>query len=646
LRTVFKDGPNQGRLFYSCGKAGRGTPASERCDFFAWCPAREAPHTPRALGLRWQHLDPTEHPVVLKNRGFLPGDVRQGKVGDCWFIAALAVVAERDDLISSILDPSYGDWGLGRYAVRFFFDGEWEVVVVDGQFPHQGESLAFARGAHNQLWPSLIEKAYAKAHGSYDAISGGFISEAMLNLTGWPTVTFVFNRKDFDADVFFAQLLSFVQAGFPLGCSTSVSQQGLVGCHAYSLLDVRQIDGARGVQMTLVSALGKDGGGASQGRKPAEQNQLRLLKIRNPWGRREWSGEWSARSDAWTERLKAELGHTTADDGVFWMEYGDFLAAFDTVDVCKARRDWSHRAQWPTKRLFPALPQAWPANALDGLPQFTLKKTAEVSVLLVQPTKRGKGDFRLSHSSKRLWYSDLHVVVVRNEEGGGREVVGLFSGAAPKVLSLEMILPAAQYTLVVFSLSAGGGAITASLASSQPLETSLLPKSSAVTSGEFLSCVRSSLGVDCTNNPDTAAVEAVGGSAVKFKRIALRPGLDLLRVTGPGTIFFCLQNRSDTGASILLVLETTNMEVFLEEQQHWVPPHSGRIVCAAISKSSHDFQYTYQWGLLDVVSPPEVPPRGLFQSLGLAPGARPAPPPARFLPSGAGSSSPLELDWA
>ena len=199
------------------------------------------------------------------------------------------------------------------------------------------------------------------------------------------------------------------------------------------------------------------GGGASSGRKPAEQKQLRLLKIRNPWGRREWSGEWSARSDVWTEHLKAELGHTRADDGVFWMEYGDFLAAFDTVDVCKARRDWSHRAHWPTKRLFPALPQAWPANALDGFPQFNLKKTAEVAILLVQPTKRGKGDFRLSRSSQRLWYSDLSVAVVRNVDGGGREVVGLFSGAAPRVFSLELVLPAAQYTLLVFSLSAGGG---------------------------------------------------------------------------------------------------------------------------------------------------------------------------------------------
>lgn len=35
-----------------------------------------------------------------------------------------------------------------------------------------------------------------------------------------------------------------------------------------------------------------------------EHNGLRLLKIRNPWGDQEWTGDWSDKSSKWTPELK------------------------------------------------------------------------------------------------------------------------------------------------------------------------------------------------------------------------------------------------------------------------------------------------------------------------------------------------------
>ncbi len=53
---------------------------------------------------------------------------------------------------------------------------------------------------------------------------------------------------------------------------------GLEDSHAYSLISVHQL---------------------------TYKNQpLRLLKIRNPWGRREWNGDWSDSSSIWTPELK------------------------------------------------------------------------------------------------------------------------------------------------------------------------------------------------------------------------------------------------------------------------------------------------------------------------------------------------------
>jgi hypothetical protein len=48
----------------------------------------------------------------------------------------------------------------------------------------QTRDLAYSKAHKNQLWVPFLEKAYAKIHGSYQAISGGQIAEAFLDLTG------------------------------------------------------------------------------------------------------------------------------------------------------------------------------------------------------------------------------------------------------------------------------------------------------------------------------------------------------------------------------------------------------------------------------------------------------------------------------
>ena len=65
----------------------------------------------------------------------------------------------------------------------------------------------------------------------------------------------------------------------------------------------------------------------------------RLVQLRNPWGKLEWRGDWSDNSALWTPALRTTLneGHG-ADDGKFWMSFGDFIDYFGNVDVCRAVR--------------------------------------------------------------------------------------------------------------------------------------------------------------------------------------------------------------------------------------------------------------------------------------------------------------------
>jgi len=95
------------------------------------------------------------------------------------------------------------------------------------------------------LWPALVEKAYAKAHGCYDNLSGGWVWEGFIDLLGAPVeVIYLGNHLGPDElDLVWTRLTSFAQSGFVCGaaCMVSDNEQGLVGCHAYSLLQCREI---------------------------------------------------------------------------------------------------------------------------------------------------------------------------------------------------------------------------------------------------------------------------------------------------------------------------------------------------------------------------------------------------------------------
>jgi len=75
-------------------------------------------------------------------------------------------------------------------------NGEWVEITVDDYFPcfPNGPPM-FSKGHGNELWVLLLEKAYAKIHGSYRNIVGGLPHEAMMDLTGCPTATFSFKDE-------------------------------------------------------------------------------------------------------------------------------------------------------------------------------------------------------------------------------------------------------------------------------------------------------------------------------------------------------------------------------------------------------------------------------------------------------------------
>lgn len=85
----------------------------------------------------------------------------------------------------------------GVYRVKICKNGEWQEVVVDDYFPcYPNGSPMFSRANGHELWVLLLEKAYAKVHGSYKSIVGGLPHQAMMDLTGCPTTSFSFKESN------------------------------------------------------------------------------------------------------------------------------------------------------------------------------------------------------------------------------------------------------------------------------------------------------------------------------------------------------------------------------------------------------------------------------------------------------------------
>lgn len=94
------------------------------------------------------------------------------------------------------------------------------------------------------------------------------------------------------------------------GLSTQdMKSVNLVDAHAYSLIAAKEIT--------------KDNG-----------SKVRLVQVRNPWGKKEWNGDWSDKSPLWTEHTKAQVNYKNADDGCFWISFEDYDKFFYITTIC------------------------------------------------------------------------------------------------------------------------------------------------------------------------------------------------------------------------------------------------------------------------------------------------------------------------
>ncbi|KAE8587383.1 hypothetical protein XENTR_v10021954 [Xenopus tropicalis] len=269
-------------------------------------------------------------PEICENPQFILGganrtDICQGDLGDCWFLAAIACLTLNEKVLFRVIPPdqNFTDNYAGIFHFQFWRYGDWVDVIIDDYLPTYNNELVFTKSSQrNEFWSALLEKAYAKLHGSYEALKGGNTTEAMEDFTGG--VTEFYELKEAPKDMYNIMKKAF-ERGSLIGCSidTLVPVQletrmanGLVKGHAYSVT---------GVEETKLKG------------KP-----IKLVRLRNPWGQVEWNGAWGDNAKEWTMVDKSEktrLQHQVQEDGEFWMSYDDFMKNFTKAEICNLTPD-------------------------------------------------------------------------------------------------------------------------------------------------------------------------------------------------------------------------------------------------------------------------------------------------------------------
>lgn len=250
-------------------------------------------------------------------------DLNQGAIGDCYFVSTIASLADYPSQIYNKF-KNYSVSKNGCYEIALFIEGEWNIVIVDDLIPlrkvYDKYYNAFVESKRN-LWPILLEKAWAKVNGGYDKIDAGYPSDSFTVLTGVPSKDLEF--LNVDKDEVWKQLLIYKKQG-NLICANSFTSRkmanetfqklnGLIEGHAYTLLGAYETDDDK-----------------------SANTKLKLVKLRNPWGNKEWKGKMSDNDEEfWTkDRLKGLSYTIIKDDGVFFIEYNQFLEFFSNVSLC------------------------------------------------------------------------------------------------------------------------------------------------------------------------------------------------------------------------------------------------------------------------------------------------------------------------
>ena len=121
-------------------------------------------------------------------------------------MAVLSALAEFPERVEALFVTKEVN-AAGVYLMKFFVNGVETPVMVDDYLPcyqdYQGYyQPAFAYSKGGELWVSLLEKGWAKLHGTFARIEGGLPCHANTHVSGAPSESLHHSQMKDDLESF------------------------------------------------------------------------------------------------------------------------------------------------------------------------------------------------------------------------------------------------------------------------------------------------------------------------------------------------------------------------------------------------------------------------------------------------------------
>lgn len=137
--------------------------------------------------IEWKRIsDIVAKPVIYEDIINMDS-IKYGRISLNYFYSVLSELANKYPSIFTkiILTKDYNP--NGKYEVKLYIDGEFKIITIDDYFPCiKGTNVYyFTRPSNFEIWPLLIEKAWAKVNGGYLNILNLWAGDIFKALTGF-----------------------------------------------------------------------------------------------------------------------------------------------------------------------------------------------------------------------------------------------------------------------------------------------------------------------------------------------------------------------------------------------------------------------------------------------------------------------------